>query len=342
MNDISGAPTYTDARPTTQRPSTSRRRQPRVDDGLLLLVAALWGSSYLAARNAAEGGSVALVLAVRFGAAVVVLLALAAARRRRRADRKPVSLAASLRANVLPGTALTAVFLLETYGVVRTSPAHAGVVISVFVVLTPLAETVLQRVPLPRGLLGAGALSVAGVALLARAGGSSTWRGDLLVLSAAVARAGHLSLTARSSGHRQPDPLADSTIQLALVATLTAALALLVPATRHGGFPADTGGWASLGYLTLGCTVLPFLVQNRALATIRPSQVGLLLGTEPVFAAVLGAFLGAPLGPAGWAGTALVLIAVAWGRFLTAGAPARIKACRPAAGRFPDRWTDLG
>lgn len=72
----------------------------------------------------------------------------------------------------LLGLILAGIFLLETYGVVHTSATNAGLIISLTMVFTPLAESRVRRVRLPGAFLAAAGLSVAGVALLTQGPGS--------------------------------------------------------------------------------------------------------------------------------------------------------------------------
>ncbi|WP_345713252.1 EamA family transporter, partial [Kineococcus glutinatus] len=109
----------------------------------VLSVALVWGCSFVAVQQAATGASVALVLAVRFGLAALLLLPVVLLATRGRAPRG--SWPAALRRGVVPGALLLAVFLLETHGAVRTTPARAGVLIALFAVVVPFAAAVRER-----------------------------------------------------------------------------------------------------------------------------------------------------------------------------------------------------
>lgn len=104
--------------------------------------------------------------------------------------------AAQWRGAGLLGLVLSGIFSVETYGVVHTSATNAGLVISLTMIFTPLAEAAVTRVRPSRAFLGAAGLSVAGVALLTRGGGfTSPSARDLLMLVAA--RTVHVLLMAR-------------------------------------------------------------------------------------------------------------------------------------------------
>ncbi|MET9696268.1 DMT family transporter [Streptomyces sp. NPDC006529] len=293
-------------------------RRAWLTDLPVLLVALVWGASYLVAKGVTTPHTVIAVLVLRF-ALILPVLVVAGARRLRalRPDQ--------LRGGALLGLVLGVIFLLETYGVVHTSATNAGLIISLAMIFTPLAEAVLRRVRPPAAFLAAAGVSVTGVVLLTQGAGFTTpSAGDLLILGAAVARTLNVLLTARMRSVQDADPLALTAVQLggavlvfALLATLPAAGA--TPWAAAAGFGARE--WAALAFLTVFCTLFAFFVQMWALRRASPSRVSLLLGTEPLWAAAAGIAIGGEhLGAAGLAGAALVLAGTAWG--CRAAAPA--------------------
>ncbi|MER7707936.1 DMT family transporter [Kitasatospora sp. NPDC097605] len=282
----------------------------------VLLVAVVWGSSFLAVQRVAEPGTVVAMLVLRFGL-VLPVLGLAAWRPLRRLRPAEWLGGAGL------GLVLGAIFLLETFGAVHTSATNAGLIISLTIVFTPLAESALTRTPLPRPFLAAAALAVLGIALLTGDGGlRAPAPGDLLVLGAAVVRTVNVLATARARSIRESDTLAVTWVQLAaatLVFAVVAPFAGPLPWTVAAGFGPAEWGW--LLHLSLLCTLFAFFVQMWAVRTTSPSRVSLLLGTEPLWAAVFGITLaGNHLGPLALLGGVLVLAGTEWGR-RTASAP---------------------
>ncbi|WP_240528167.1 DMT family transporter [Streptomyces amritsarensis] len=278
----------------------------------VLAVAVVWGGSYLAAKGITTAHTVIAVLVLRFALVLPVLVVAGWARLRALTP-------AQLRGAGLLGLVLGGIFLLETYGVVHTSATNAGLIISLTMIFTPLADAAVKRRAPSAGFLGAAALSVLGVVLLTQgAGFTAPGLGDLLILGAALARTLHVLLMARSEGVRGADPLSLTTVQLG-GAVLVFALLAAVPGT--GATPwaaaADFGPaqWAGLAFLSVFCTLFAFFVQMWAVRRTSPSRVGLLLGTEPLWAAAAGIVVGGEhLGPLGYAGVVLVLFGTAWGR----------------------------
>lgn len=286
-------------------------RRAWLTDLPLLLVAVFWGGSYLAAKGITTGHTVVAVLVLRFALVVPVLVA--AGLRGLRA-----LTGAQWRGAAVLGAILAGIFLLETYGVVHTSATNAGLIISLTMIFTPLAEAAVTRTRLAPGFLGAAALSVTGVVLLTQgAGFTAPSLGDLLILLAALGRTAHVLAMARIKAVRSADSLSLTTVQLGTAVLVFAALA----ATGDGASPWSVAlgfgprEWAGLVFLSVLCTLFAFFVQMWAVRRTSPSRVSLLLGTEPLWAAVAGiALAGDRPGPLGLAGALLVLGGTAWGR----------------------------
>lgn len=76
----------------------------------------------------------------------------------------------------------------------------------------------------------------------------------------------------------------------------------------------DTHAWILVVYLAVACTVFAFFVQMWAVRRTSPARVSMLLGTEPLWAAVVGISLGGdPLTVFVVAGAILVLAGTAAG-----------------------------
>ncbi|MFE4835976.1 DMT family transporter [Arthrobacter sp. NPDC056691] len=177
------------------------------------------------------------------------------------------------------GVLLSTVFTFETFGIAATSATNAGLIISLTIVMTPVLEIVVGRRKLSRLFYLAAVIAGAWVYFLATGGAAASFgSGDLLILLAAVARAVHVTGLHRLSAGRSIDSLNLTFVQM---------------------------------------TVFPFLIQMWAVRKTSPTRVSLLLGTEPVWAAVIGvALAGDVLGPIGIFGVVQVLVGTTWGQLL--------------------------
>jgi drug/metabolite transporter (DMT)-like permease len=279
-------------------------------DLLLLLVAATWGSTYLVAKELITPHSVVALLALRMLLAAALMAAIVAARHER-------ITAAELRAGAILGVLLAAVFAFETFGIAHTSATNAGLIISLTIVFTPILESAVSRRRLPGRFFLAAVIAIGGVALLAGNGAFAVPSlGDLLILVAAIVRAVHVTSMFALTGNRPMNSLHLTTVQLSTCAVLFS-VASLFYGDSIPTFLArlDPGRTVLFLYLVLACTVFAFLVQTWAVRRTSPSRVSLLLGTEPIWAAVVGITIARDnVAFAGYIGIALILAGTAWGR----------------------------
>jgi drug/metabolite transporter (DMT)-like permease len=220
----------------------------------------------------------------------------------------PLRVTGVLVAPLTMGLALFAGYALQTFGLRLTTPAKAGFITGLSVVIVPVLSTLLLRQRLGRGAwLGVG-LATAGLALLSLqvadpAGVDlSVNPGDLLVLGCALAFACQILLTGRFAPRH--DPLLLTFGQIVVVA-FTAGIAGLLLESR----PALTGNVLFAAAFTgVLATSLAFGLQTVAQRFTSPTRTALIFATEPVFAAVFSFLLiGELLGVRQLAGCVLIL-----------------------------------
>ncbi|MGB8955611.1 MAG: EamA family transporter [Tumebacillaceae bacterium] len=275
----------------------------------LLLVAIVWGSSYLTTKSVLEYSSVFAFLFVRFTITVLLMLPFVW-KSLRSASRE------EWRIGTVFGLFLFAIFSLETIGVSYTSASNAGFLIAMTIMLTPIIEGIVFRRFPGWSLLGAVLLSVIGTAFLTLKDGYSFNPGDFLVLGAALVRAIQMTYTQKMTQGKTMNSGVLTIIQLAVVAVFTGVITLMQKGGAAAAFPASFTFWSIALYLSLFGTLFAFYIQMTMIRKTSPSRVGLLLGMEPVFAALFAVMIGGEqLGLIGWFGGLLIVGATFWGRY---------------------------
>ncbi|TVT50175.1 MAG: DMT family transporter [Denitromonas halophila] len=271
---------------------------------LLLLTAAIWGSSYSVVKTALAWYPVAGVIAIRFLLTALVLapwwLRLPTAQRR-----------LTLVVAAPTSLGLLAIFFAETSGVAHTSAGNAAFLISLCLLLTPPVEWAwFGRRPAARLWLAAG-VSLLGTWLLTDVAAGGLNCGDALMLLAALLRAFQACLTTRLLRGKAVDHLGLTAAQGLMVGG--GSLAVLALTEGVPALPVAGAFWVALAYLSLACTLFAFWAMNRALAQSSPTQVALLLGSEPLWGALFAVlWLGEPLGASGWLGGVMIAGAALW------------------------------
>ncbi|NQX12947.1 DMT family transporter [Microbacteriaceae bacterium VKM Ac-2855] len=256
-------------------------RRDRSVDILLIGVAAVWGASFLAAKELVAETGVPAAVALRFVVALLALGLVCLARRERLPRGRGLAIAVAL------GCSQAAVIGLETWGVQLTSATNAGVLISLALIATPAFESVVSRSWLPPAFFGAALVAVVGAALLVSGQGlRAPGPGDLLVLAAAVVRAVHVTASGHLTRGRRDSSLGVVLVQMMVCAVIFSSMAgadLPAAALRL-----SVDGWLAVLFLGLLCSVFAFVVQLWAVRRTSAARASILMGTEPVWALVVG------------------------------------------------------
>ncbi|HXM78250.1 MAG TPA: DMT family transporter [Thermoanaerobaculia bacterium] len=280
-------------------------------DAVLIGVTVVWGSSFVVVKNAFAQSPPLQFLFWRFLIAVVLIAPFLAARRRT---------PGLVRDGLVIGLLLAGGMSLQVLGIPGTSASKAAFLTGLSVVLTPFAAWLRTR-KLPSLENGIGVtFAGAGFFLLTfPAVGGPVNRGDVLVFGCGVVFAFYIvELAERSARH---DAVWLTAFQLVTVVAVAgiASLALRLPAlaalpeAAAEARPVVWRGtflWSVLYLGSLG-TVGTFFCQTWAQARMSATHAAIIFALEPVFAAILAAWLlGDHLGARGAAGGALVLAGI--------------------------------
>lgn len=276
---------------------------------LLLLVAIVWGGSYSATKIATAQLPVLQFLVLRFG--LTFLLLLPALR-----GLVIASWPTALTGAALLGINLLAIFVCETFGVSLTTASNAAFLISLCVAFTPLCEWWLLGERPVGTVIAASGLSLLGAGLLAfQHGGqvSSLAFGDSLMVIAAFLRGVMVCLTRRHGQRHGLPALTMTAVQMGVMTLGSALLMLSVSGSDWQPLPTSGSFWGAMGFLVLACTLLAFFVQNYVASRTSPSRVALLMGSEPLWGALIAAlWMSERLTLLGWIGGLLIMLSAWW------------------------------
>ncbi len=276
-------------------------------DAAVLLVAVFWGSSFIVAQQAILIYPLFLFLFLRFSLSMLLMLPAVWGRLR--------SLTPDTwRIGGIFGVFLFLIFSLETWGVAHTTATNAGFLISLCIVFVPVIDGLLNRRLPSSVILGAVLLSFVGTGLLTLKDGYSFNLGDILILLAAFVRSLFMIYSKRLTDKKKVDTVLLTFVQLGVVAVCTGIVSFMAYPLKDVSLPPHEV-WGALIYLSVFCTIYAFYVQLTFIRLSSPARVGVLLGTEPLFAALFGIFIGQEhLTAAGWMGGVCILIATWMGR----------------------------
>ncbi|HET8882262.1 MAG TPA: DMT family transporter, partial [Solimonas sp.] len=278
-------------------PSTSPRRL--TPDLLLIAVTAVWGGTFIVVKTAMQWSGPFTFVALRFGLAALLLGAVGWRHLRG-------FTADELRGGVLIGIAVFFGYSLQTVGLREISSSASAFYTALYVPMVPLLQIALFRtLPRPLAWLGV-ALACLGMLLLSKPDGANLaiGHGATVTMIGALAMAFEILLIGRFANRGDLRRLA--LLQLVTVTVLSSLAALIFaePVPRFAG-----------GYLL--CVAVMALISafiqlaiTWAQRTVPATRATVIYALEPVWAALVGVFIGDRLGIGGLAGGALIVAAV--------------------------------
>ncbi|MGP1681456.1 MAG: DMT family transporter [Giesbergeria sp.] len=272
-----------------------------------MLVAVIWGGSYSAAKVATGHMPVLQFLVLRFGLTFLLLLPTL---RGLAVPSWPNALAG---ASML-GINLLVIFVCETFGVSLTTASNAAFLISLCVAFTPLCEWWLLKSRPSRAVLVAAWLSMVGAGLLAFQHGGTTnlALGDGLMVLAAFLRGVMVCLTRRQGQRHALPALTLTAVQMGVMTLGSGVLMITVHGPIWPPLPSSSSFWLAMVFLVVFCTLFAFFVQNYAASRTSPSRVSLLMGSEPLWGALIAVlWMGEQMALQGWIG-GLLIVSSAW------------------------------
>jgi drug/metabolite transporter (DMT)-like permease len=261
----------------------------------LVLITVVWGTTFVVVKESLATIPVPLLLALRFSLASLCFAFV-------RFDRR------ALRPALWLGLLAFAGFATQTVGLSITTASRSAFITGFAVVLTPVVAALLYRQRIAPRIYLAGAVALAGLALLTLRGGAERGvnAGDLWTLATALTYALYVVYLGEVAGRASAAALAGMQhLPMALLAWLWAtpqlgALARVPPTT-----------YLAIAYLALVATALVAWLQTHAQRVVPAPLAAIIFVLEPVFAALFAyALLGEVLGLAGWIGGTLVVLAM--------------------------------
>lgn len=240
---------------------------------MLFAAAIIWGTSFFIMKNALDIMPVYSLLAVRFTAGAVLLSLVCW----KRWSRFTVDY---LWRGAVIGAFLFLAYLIQTFGLERTTPSKNAFLTAVYCVIVPfLYWAVMGRRP-DRYNIAAALLCVTGVGLVSLNGDFTVNLGDVLTLIAACFYAAHIIAVEKTAQGK--DIYLLTVFQFAFAA-LYAWMGSLTLETMPLKEMADPAVFLPLAYLCVMATTAALLFQNVGQIWSDPASASVILSLESVF-----------------------------------------------------------
>lgn len=246
----------------------------------LILTTLIWGSSFVILKSALDSITPLWVLAIRFSGAAILML-IACLPRLKKLDKRYVA------GGCLMGLCLAAAYILQTYGLVYTTPGKNAFLTTTYCILVPFLYWVISGKRPDKYNIIAALVCLVGVGFVCLGNDLSINIGDMLTILCGLFYGLHIIVTSRTAENR--DPVLITMLQFA-----TAAVVCFIGAVLFEPAPHDIGSgtWLSIAYMTFICTGLCYILQTVGQKYTPPSQTAVILTLESVFGSAISVILG--------------------------------------------------
>lgn len=246
----------------------------------LILTTLIWGSSFVILKSALDSITPLWVLAIRFSGAAILML-IACLPKLKKLDKRYVT------GGCLMGLCLAAAYILQTYGLVYTTPGKNAFLTTTYCILVPFLYWVISGKRPDKYNIIAALVCLVGVGFVCLGNDLSINIGDMLTILCGLFYGLHIIVTSRTAENR--DPVLITMLQFA-----TAAVVCFIGAVLFEPAPHDIGSgtWLSIAYMTFICTGLCYILQTVGQKYTPPSQTAVILTLESVFGSAISVILG--------------------------------------------------
>jgi drug/metabolite transporter (DMT)-like permease len=279
--------------------------RPLFPELALIAATVAYGSTFVVVQDALEHTTAVGFIFLRFSVGAIALLpfAIRAGWRAPAVDARPDDRPrAFVRAVLVFGAVGFVGYWFQNAGLQHTTTSNSAFITGLFVVFTPIVETIVRRKAPPPNVLLAVVIATVGLFLLTGAQ-PTLGKGDALTLCCAAFFGGWIYLGGQYSQRYNA---------IALTAGQMVVLALLsVPFLFVYGIGHVDGGVIAAALVTgVLCSALAFSLQLWGQRFVEPSRAAVILLFEPVVAGIVGYAVGERLDANGYVGAVVILASI--------------------------------
>ncbi len=242
----------------------------------ILATALIWGTSFVILKNTLDSIGTMWILAIRFTVSAV-LLGLAAGKKLRQMSRDV------LRGSLMMGCCLAAAYIVQTYGLLYTTPGKNAFLTATYCVLVPfMAWGIYKRRPDASNIVAA-FLCISGIGLVSLSGRTSGMNiGDALTLLCGIFYGLQIIMMEQYAG--KCDALSITSVQFAAASLICWVGALLFELPPVN---VPLSAWGSVAYMSVMCTAVCFFLQAWGMKYTPSSTTAVIMTLESVFGTVI-------------------------------------------------------
>ncbi len=263
----------------------------RIGSAALFAAAFIWGTSFVMMKDVSEKLPPSLLLAIRFTLGALIL-SLVFAKRFKKLDQTYCL------PGLLIGAFLFTAYMVQTYGLIGTTPGKNAFLTASYCVITPFLFWLVSKKRPDRFHIAAALICLAGIFFISvDIGGESLLTiatGDVLTLVCGFFYAAHIVAITMTA--QDKDPILITILQFIVAAVLawgTFGVLSVWDLAPVSATSADMGSIVGqLLYLSAACTAIALGLQNFGQKYAHPSSASVILTFEAVFGALFSLVLG--------------------------------------------------
>lgn len=246
----------------------------------LLLATIAWGSSFPIISLALKNFPPYSFVMLRYLLATVLLLPICM-KKLKKVNKQTIIAGIIIGLTVFGGT------ILQTAGLVYTTPSKSGFITGLNVVMVPILIAIIyKRLPDFKTVIGV-ILSLIGLTLMSLSGKMELNFGDLLTIIGAIVFSIQILVVDKFANNID-------VLMLTFIEFFATGLFSIVPSGIFEKFDFTFNSLSIIGivYTAIFCTVLAYLIQNKMQPFTNPSHAAIIYLAEPVFGAIFSMFIG--------------------------------------------------
>jgi len=240
----------------------------------------IWGTSFVVFKSTLDTITPLWVLAIRFGGAAVIMLVFCV-------PRLKVIDWSYIKGGALMGTMLASGYIVQTYGLVYTSPGKNAFLTATYCILVPFLVWLFNKKKPDAYNIIAAMICLVGMGFVCLNEDLSVNIGDILTVCCGLFYGLHIIVTASKTEGRDP-------LMLTMIQFFTGGIICLVLACFFEPVPEaipKSSLW-SIAYLCVMCTGMCFFLQTVGQKYTPPAAASMILTLESVFGTMLSIILG--------------------------------------------------
>ncbi|MGL6107982.1 DMT family transporter [Romboutsia sp.] len=242
----------------------------------LILTAVIWGSGFVTMQLALDNGFTPLqIITMRFFIAAVLINTIFFKQIKANITKEAV------KAGSIIGVFLFIAFVVQTIGLVYTTPSKNAFITAANVVIVPFIGFIIYKRKLDKIGIISSITTLVGIGILSLQADFSVNIGDFLTLICAFGFAFHIFFTSEFVQKHHPMVLIGVQFTVTFILSFISQIVM-----GEGAISGNPAGYVGILYSAIFCTTVAFLMQTICQKKVDGTKTAIILATESVFGTI--------------------------------------------------------